>query len=139
MLDPKIQAYCEKDVADIRGFDRTVLISIEEGIFIMHAFPGSDCGNTIGTVHGGFLLALADIAGTGAVDTLGYINTTMSMQANFLRPVHITDDYLEVAGTVLKFGKRVAVSEVEIRRHTGELVVKASVTSAVFDSKIIDL
>lgn len=65
MLDPRIYAYCEEDIVNISGFDRSELISAEEGRFVMHAHPGPDCGNNIGTVHGGFLLAFADTAGTG--------------------------------------------------------------------------
>lgn len=139
MLDPRIRAYCEEDVTDIRGFDRSKLVSVEEGRFVMRAYPGPDCGNNIGTVHGGFLLALADIAGTGAVDTLGRENATMSLTSNFLRPAYAADEYLEVVGAVLKRGKRAVVSEVEIRRPCGELCFKATVTSSVFDSFIADL
>ena len=114
MLDSKIRAYCEEDITDIRGFDRSELVSAEEGRFVMRAYPGADCGNNIGTVHGGFLLALADTAGTGAIDTLGRENATMSLNSNFLRPAYTSDEYLEVVGTVLKRGKRAVVAEVEI-------------------------
>lgn len=139
MLHPIVQYYCEEDIVDIRGFDRTELITAEEGLFVVRAHPGPDSGNNIGTVHGGFLLALADIVGTGSVDTLGYENSTMSMTSNFLRPARIDDEYLEVTGTVLKRGKRAVVSEVEIRRPNGELAMKATITCCIFDSKIEDL
>lgn len=139
MLHPIVQYYCEEDVVDIRGFDRTELVEAEEGRFVVRAYPGPDCGNNIGTVHGGFLLALADIVGTGSVDTLGYENSTMSMTTNFLKPAHVDDEYLEVTGTVLKRGKHVVVSEVEIRRPNDELAMKATITCYVFDSKIEDL
>ena len=85
------------------------------------------------------MLALADTAGTGAIDTLGRENATMSVNSNFLRPAYTTDEYLEVVGTVLKRGKRVVVAEVTISRPNGELCLKATLTSAVFDSRIIDL
>ncbi len=139
MLDPAIQQYCAEDVVDIRGFDRSELVEAEPGRFHMRAYPGADCGNNIGTVHGGFLSALADIAGTAAVDTLGRENATMTMTTQFLRPARVDDAYLDVVGTVLKAGKRSAVSEVEITRPAGELVLKATVTVAVFDSLIVEL
>lgn len=139
MLDPAILAYCEEDIVDIGGFDRCELVSAEEGRFVMRAHPGSDCGNNIGTVHGGFLLALVDIAGTGASDTLGRESATMSTNVNFLRPARVDDEYIEVVGTVLKSGRRAVVAEVEILRPNGELVLKATVTTAVFDSNIVDL
>lgn len=139
MLHPKIRAYCEEDVVDIRGFDRCELVEAEEGRFVMRAYPGPDCGNNIGTVHGGFLLALCDIAGTGAIDTLGRENATLSMTTNFLRAARVDDAYLEVVGTVLKRGRRVCVSEVLITRPEGQQVLKATVTSSMMDSLIVDL
>ena len=63
----------------------------------------------------------------------------MSLNSSFLRPAFTTDEYLEVTGVVLKRGKRAVVAEVEIKRPCGELCMKATVTSAVFDSRIVDL
>ncbi len=139
MLHPKILSYCQDDVVDIRGFDRCELHEVQEGRFVLRAYPGPDCGNNIGTVHGGFLLALVDIAGTGAVDTLGRENATLSLTANYLRPVQISDEYIDVIGTVLKSGRRMVVAEVEIRRPEGELALKATVNVAVTGNNIIDL
>ena len=139
MLHPKILAYCEEDVVDIRGFDRSELREAEEGRFVLRAYPGPDCGNNIGTIHGGFLLALVDIAGTGAVDTLGRENATMSVTVNYLRPVQVDDEYIDVIGTVLKSGRRTVVTEVEVRRPNGELAVKGTVNVAVTNNLIIDL
>lgn len=139
MLHPKILAYCQEDVVDIRGFDCCELHEAEEGRFVLRAYPGLDCSNNIGTIHGGFLLALVDIVGTGAVDTLGRENATLSLSANYLRPVRVDDEYIDVIGTILKSGKRMVVSEVEIRRPNGELAVKATVNVAVTGNNIIDL
>lgn len=139
MVRPKILEYCKEDVVDIRGFDRNELIELEEGKFVLRAYPGPDCGNNIGTIHGGFLLALVDIVGTGAVDSLGYENATVSVNANYLRPVSVDDEYIDVIGRVLKPGKRMMVSEVEVIRPNGKLAVKATVTVALTSNLIIDL
>lgn len=139
MIDPIIKAYCEEDVVDIRGFDRNELVDLDEGRFVMRAYPGPDCGNNIGTVHGGYLAALIDIAGTGAIDSLGRENATTSINTSFLRPALVDDEYLEVTGTVLRAGRRTAVSEVEIRRPNGDLVAKATLQSFVFDSPIVEV
>lgn len=138
MLDPKLLQYCKEDILDIRGFDRSEFVAAREGYFEFRAYPGPDCANNIGTVHGGFLLALADIAGAGVVDTLGRENTTMSVNASFLRPARIDDEYLLVVGTVLRAGRRTAVTEVTITRPDGELAFKATCTIAIFDSAIAD-
>lgn len=139
MIDPIIKAYCEEDVVDIRGFDRNELVDLDEGRFVMRAYPGPDCGNNIGTVHGGYLAALIDIAGTGAIDSLGRENATTSINTSFLRPALVDDEYLEVTGTVLRAGRRTVVSEVEIRRPNGDLVAKATLQSFVFDSPIVEV
>lgn len=139
MIDPIIKAYCEEDVVDIRGFDRNELVDLDEGRFVMRAYPGPDCGNNIGTVHGGYLAALIDIAGTGAIDSLGRENATTSINTSFLRPALVDDEYIEVTGTVLRAGRRTAVSEVEIRRPNGDLVTKATLQAFVFDSPIVEV
>ncbi len=139
MIDPIIKAYCEEDVVDIRGFDRNELVDLDEGRFVMRAYPGPDCGNNIGTVHGGYLAALIDIAGTGAIDSLGRENATTSINTSFLRPALVDDEYIEVTGTVLRAGRRTAVSEVEIRRPNGDLVAKATLQAFVFDSPIVEV
>lgn len=139
MIDPIIKAYCEEDVVDIRGFDRNELVDLDEGRFVMRAYPGPDCGNNIGTVHGGYLAALIDIAGTGAIDSLGRENATTSINTSFLRPALVDDEYIEVKGTVLRAGHRTAVSEVEIRRPNGDLVAKATLQAFVFDSPIVEV
>lgn len=139
MIDPIIKAYCEEDVVDIRGFDRNELVDLDEGRFVMRAYPGPDCGNNIGMVHGGYLAALIDIAGTGAIDSLGRENATTSINTSFLRPALVDDEYIEVTGTVLRAGRRTAVSEVEIRRPNGDLVAKATLQAFVFDSPIVEV
>lgn len=89
ITDPKILAYLEDDVVDIRGFDRCELREAHEGKFVLRAYPALDCANNVGSVHGGFLLALVDVVGTATVDTLGVENVTMSVNANYLRPAFL--------------------------------------------------
>ena len=129
MIDETIMKYLEEDVCDIRGFDRSTLISADEGKFVLKVVPGEDCSNNVGTIHGGFLLAAADIAASGACDTYG---------RDFLRPCFAADEYLMVTGKVLKYGKKIAVVEVEIVRPDGKLAFKGTSTLAVFDSLITE-
>ena len=82
MLDDFIVQYCKNDLRDLSGFDRTECISVELGHFVARAYPDHGCVNDLGTVHGGFLLALADMAAAGAADSYGKANATrMSLQA----------------------------------------------------------
>lgn len=136
IMDPKILHYLQQDICNIGGFERSKLLTAELGKFVMKVFPDSDCTNNVATVHGGFILAVADIAASGACDTYGYEVMTMCLSANFMRPCYASDEYLVVAGTVLHYGKKSAVSEVEIHRPNGELAFKATSTLAVFDKTI---
>lgn len=138
MLSEKIVEYCRSDVRDVRGFDRCQFVSADRGRFEVKAFPGPDCENNVGTVHGGFMLVLVDMVGSGVADTFGYENVTMSMATSFLRPAWVTDEYLRVVGTALHAGKRTTVVEVEISRPSGEVVLKSTVTMAMFPNRPID-
>ncbi len=136
MLDPVVLDFCKSDVTDIGGFDRAEFVSAEEGRFELRAYPREDCANNIGTVHGGFLLALADMAGTGVADTYGFQNTTMSLSASFIRPGLVDDAYLDVTATVVHKGRRSVVSDVVIENPEGKIVLKATCTVALFDKRI---
>lgn len=136
MLDPVVLDFCKSDVADVGGFERSEFVSAEEGRFALRAYPGPDSANNIGTVHGGYLLALADMAGTGVADTYGIKNTTMSLTANFIRPGSIDDAYLDVVGTVVHKGRRSVVSDVVITRPDGKVVLKATCTVALLEGRI---
>lgn len=131
-LSPALMQYLNEDVCDIRGFGRSVLVSARRGRFEMTVFPGEDCANNVGTVHGGFLLAVADIAASGACDTYGRECSSMTFSANFMRPCFASDASLQVVGTVLRYGKRSAVTEVTITRPNGEMAFKGTSTLAVF-------
>lgn len=137
ILTPEILQYLHQDVCNIGGFERSKLLTAEPGRFEMKVFPGPDCANNVGTVHGGFLLAVADIAASGACDTYGRVVATMTLAASFLQPCYATDEYLVVTGSVLHYGKKSAVAEVEIHRPNGQLAFKATSTLAVFDKAII--
>lgn len=136
MLDERIIESCKSHIRNLRGFDRLEFVSVEKGRFEMRAYPGADCANEYDNVHGGFLLALADEAASGAADTYGYDNATMTVSANFLRPARITDEYLSVVAVVQHAGKRTVVAEVSIARPNGEVAFKSTYTMAVFETRI---
>lgn len=138
MLSETIMKYLEDDVCDIRGFDRSELVSAEKGHFVMRVVPGEDCANNVGTVHGGFLLAVADIAASGACDTFGRECSSINFNANFMRPCFASDKYLTVTGTVVKCGRTIAVVEVEITRPDGKVAFMGTSTLAVLDEPITE-
>lgn len=104
----------------------------------MKVVPGEDCANNVGTVHGDFLLAVADIAASGACDTYGRECSSINFNANFMRPCFASDEYLTVTGTVIKYGRTIAVVEVEIVRPDGKIAFTGTSTLAVFDEPITE-
>ena len=85
-----------------------------------------------------FYLRWLDIAGSGACGTFGRECSSINFTASFMRPCFASDEYLMVTGTVLKYGKKIAVVEVEIVRPDGKLAFKGTSTLAVFDTAITE-
>lgn len=137
-LDPRIVSQCKRNLLDIKGLHRTQFVSATRGEFVCRGVPGSDCGNNMGNVHGGFLLTLADQAATCAAETHGHDNVTMTVSANFLRPARVDDAYIEVRARTVHAGRRSIVVQVEEYRPSGELVLQATYTQAAFDTLVVD-
>ena len=128
MLKQAVIDQCTQDLCDIRGFDRTELVHLEEGYAECRAYPGPDCVNDVGTVHGGFLLALADQAAACSGESLGTVTVTLNLTASFFRPSLITDSHIDVKSRVVHGGRQTVVSEVEMFNPEGKLLFKSTVT-----------
>ena len=137
MLDEAIVAYCKNDIRDLSGFDKTTFVSVELGHFKMRAHPDRGCVNDMGTVHGGFMLALADMAAAGAADSYGKSNATMTVSANFLRSVDVDVDYFDVEAKAVHAGSRTIVIEVVASRPDGKAAFKATYTMAVLGDTLL--
>ncbi len=137
MLDQSIVEYCKNDIRNLTGFERTEFVSVELGRFVMRAHPDKGCVNDLGTVHGGFLLALADMAAAGAADSYGKSSATMTVSANFLRSVDVNVDYFEVEAQVVHAGRRTMVVEVAMTRPDGKQAFKATCTMAVLGEELL--
>jgi acyl-CoA thioesterase len=136
MLRQAVIDQCTQDLCDIRGFDRTELVHLEEGYAECRAYPGPDCVNDVGTVHGGFLLALADQAAAASAESLGTVTVTLNMSASFFRPGLTTDEYIQVTSRVLHAGRTTVVSEVEMANPNGKRIFKATFTQFLTDKKL---
>ena len=128
MLRQGVIDQCTQDLCDIRGFDRTELTHLEEVYAECRAYPGPDCVNDVGTVHGGFLLALADQAAACSGESLGTVTVTQGLTASFFRPSLATDAYIDVKSRVIHAGSKTVVTEVEMFNPAGKLLFKATVT-----------
>lgn len=86
--------------------------------------------NGMGTVHGGVLTALAELAQECFRDRHG-VTRPLSLTAEFLRPTHVTAGELTCHTTFTRRGRRFWAVRTEIRRLDGVPVLRASGTSLV--------
>lgn len=85
--------------------------------------------NIGGSVHGGVINALCDIALSGAVTSAfkdrEEVVVTLQMNVNFLRP-GFNGDKLTATAEVVKLGSKIVYVEGEIRNQSNKLIAKAS-------------
>ncbi len=137
MLDEAIASYCKNNIRELSGFDAIEFVAVDLGLFKMRAHPCPGCVNDLGTVHGGFMLALADMAAAGAADTYGKASATMTVSANFLRGVGGDVPYFDMEARVLHAGRRTLVVEVQASRPEGTLAFKATYTMAIVGEELL--
>jgi acyl-CoA thioesterase len=93
-----------------------------------------DClTHPFGFLHGGVIASLADSAGINSVFSVLRDDEnalTLEMKINFLSPVKDANIYAE--GKVIHKGRKIAVSDVEVKKDGGQLVAKALVTCTIF-------
>lgn len=85
-----------------------------------------------GSLHGGYLMALADGIGAAAAAyhlPEGAGTSTVESKTNFLRGV--TDGEVTITSTVVNAGRRVIVVQTDITRADGKLATRTSQTQIV--------
>ncbi|MCL5966770.1 MAG: PaaI family thioesterase [Deltaproteobacteria bacterium] len=92
--------------------------------------------NPMGTVHGGILCDLADLAmGYAFASTLGPGEsfTTLELKINFLRPVF--DEKLTAKAKVMHRGRSIGMVEVDVTNEAGKVVARGSSTCTVLSGE----
>lgn len=104
-----------------------VVRSIEDTLAVVDMKISEKLQNPIGSVHGGALFTLADIA-SGLVATAdGTKATTLDSNIRFLKAAFIgKTEYVRATATLTKAGKKVRVVEVEITDDVGDLLCIAN-------------
>ncbi len=83
--------------------------------------------NPIGSVHGGCLYTLADMAGGAAATSHGYAATTLNSDIHYLNAgIHTT--YLYAEAKEIKHGKKTMVYEIHITDQNQKLLAAATFT-----------
>jgi uncharacterized protein (TIGR00369 family) len=113
-------------VARLIGFD---LSRVERGRSRIEFEAGPQHWNPMGGLHGGILCDIADAAmGIAYASTLaeGESFTTVELKINFLRP--FKEGHLVAEGWVVNGGRRLGLTEAEVRDDDGRMIAKASST-----------
>jgi acyl-CoA thioesterase len=97
-------------------------------------------GGVAGSLHGGVLSALADIACLaamqGSFDERARPAGTAELSISYLRPA--LGDHVIAEGRVLKQGRTLAVVDVDLKNPDGRLVAKARVSYALRPAEMTD-
>lgn len=112
------------------------VISVLSGESHLEFEAGSQHANPMGTLHGGVLCDLADLAmGAAYAGTLEYGETftTLELKINFLRPVW--REKLFAVGKIVNRGRTVGMVECEITDSQGRIVAKATSTCMTLQKK----
>lgn len=116
-------------IAQLIGFRP---IAFDHGEVVLEFDAAERHTNPMGTLHGGVLCDVADLAmGMAFAATLEDDEsfTTLELKINFLRPVF--KEKLLAYGRVVKRGKSVGMVECDVKNAAGALVAKVSSTCMV--------
>ena len=107
------------------------LVAVEPGLAIFEGIASGDLLNPLGSIHGGWALALIDSAAGCAVHTelaagTGY--TTLETKANFTRAIRPDGGRVRCEGRVVTRGRRVATAEARLTDAEGRLLAHGNST-----------
>ena len=110
-----------------------VSVDVERGVAITRYEPPASLANPIGSLQGGFALAmLDDVSGTVTWFACGErLFSTAQMSANFIKPVPMGEPLLGEA-RVVHSGSRQAVVEAELKREKDPAVLVRATVLNVF-------
>src|SRR5919201_2201453 len=110
-------------------------VEVAEGKAVFEGEPGEHLYNPIGSVHGGFAMALLDSAmGCAIHSTLlaGERYTTLEGKTNFVRPITVDTGRVRCEGAVIHRGATVATAEGKlVAIDTGKLLAHGTTTCLI--------
>lgn len=114
------------------------LVAVGDGTVVFEGEPGAGHLNPLGSVHGGWALALIDSAcGCAAHSTLeaGIRYTTVETKVNFTRPIRPDGSTLRTEGRVVSRGRTIITAEARVLDAVGRLVAHGTSTLMVLGSR----
>jgi uncharacterized protein (TIGR00369 family) len=110
-------------------------VHVEEGKAVFEGDPGEHLYNPIGSVHGGYAMALLDSAMGCAIHTTlaaGERYTTLEVKTNFVRPITVDTGRVRCEGVVIHRGSTVATAEGKlIAAGSGKLLAHGTTTCLI--------
>lgn len=111
------------------------LVSVEPGLAVFEGTPSDALLNPLGSVHGGWALALIDSAAGCAVHTelpagAGY--TTVETKVNFTRAIGGDSGTVRCEGRVVTRGRTIATAEARLLDAQGRILAHGSSTLLIF-------
>lgn len=94
--------------------------------------------NIIGTVQAGVIFTFADVVGGSATMAYGNYATTVNSTINFLNAASENTKMLIGRSKVVKNGKNIMVSEIEISDEKGTMIATATFTFFKLKKKILE-
>jgi len=110
-------------------------IEVDDGRIVFEGEPGEEHYNPIGSIHGGFAMAILDSALGCAIHTklpagVGYATT--DVQTRFIRGISLESGRVRCEGNVIHIGRTTAVSEARLTDASGRLLATATTACAIF-------
>ncbi|MGN0376907.1 MAG: PaaI family thioesterase [Suilimivivens sp.] len=111
-------------------------LEIKQGYAVARIKYKKELTNPYGTLHGGSLYSLADIAAGTAACMSGYYVTTVAGNLNFMLPAEGTE-YIYCEAVQLRLGKHLAVFEVKLKDDEEKLLDSGEFTFFVTEQKVL--
>jgi uncharacterized protein (TIGR00369 family) len=114
------------------------MTEVGDGYAIFEAKPGPELFNPLGTVHGGWALALIDSATGCAGHTLlpaGVGYTTIETKANFSRPIFPETGTVRAEGRVITRGRTIITAEARVTDAQGRVLAHGTSTMMVLQPR----
>ncbi len=113
---------------------RMRLVEAENGRITFASAPDGTLLNPIGSVHGGYAMAMLDSSmGCAVHSTLekGEAYTTVEAKVNIVRPIMPEMGVVRAIGTVIHRGRSIATAEGKLFGPTGKLLAHGTTTCSI--------
>ena len=122
-VSPEVRNQC-----NVFASENGILVTeMQDGTATVEMTVTSHAMNPWGSVHGGALYTMADVAAGAATNTVMQAPTTVNSSFSYLRP-GLNAAKLTAKGEVIKCGRRVAVARADVYDQDGQLLCTGTFT-----------